>query len=177
MKVEFAESTASFSWVLFNQGCMALLEILCEGRNPIHDQAVSGQIRNVANIEQKRVSVMDEEEMLKRLRLSQDLTTPRPLRLISRLFLTRGFIRFVRWFGPLYFVIFPLFFIGTMVVEGDAPPYVFEIGVAVAAGVMYLFYLLFRNPYADLARRARRESQVAADNRMNPLAGEGLTKE
>lgn len=147
-----------FRWPLFNQSSKALIEILCEGGSAEEKGQLSGQIRAIPSIEEKRVSVVDEYEESRVMEMSMQLTTPKIFRPLIRIFSNPRFLRLRRPIGIVYFGSATVFLIWLSVVDfvdPDQLPVVIPLGIFLTAALFGGLFLFFRNPYATLVKKAR----------------------
>jgi len=154
------ENEVEISWPLFNQKCMALIEILCEGGSTDKIGKITGQIRNIPAIEEKRISVADEAEQINQMKSRMQLLTPNFLQSINQFFLNKFFLnkwalKSNRYFIAIYVGGLPLFI--SFIFLGYFPGNNWIIGI----GVLFTFFTLFitirgfRNPYSHLLEIAK----------------------
>lgn len=154
------EREVEFSWPIFNQGCKSLVEILCEGGGRNEEGNLSGQIRNISDIDKKRVSILDVDEIRERQHLMMSLmSTPRFMQPLNRLFLDRWFIRGVWGVLVIYFYTLTLLLIASYL--GMSTLLAVGVGIlfAIVGGGVYFFS---RNPYSKLVKKGRKRAKKAS---------------
>nr|QNO49477.1 hypothetical protein OCBBGKCP_00034 [Methanosarcinales archaeon ANME-2c ERB4] len=144
-----------FAWPIFNQRCKSLVEILCEGGGRNERGELTGQIRNISNIDKKRISILDEEEIIERMRLRSQMRTPRFLQPLNRVFLNRWFIHSSQWIAAIYLIAIAL----TLYEE--------EPLLGIAAGIVFVifasvWFVFFRSPYSSLVKKGREQAKKAS---------------
>lgn len=130
------------SWKLFNQSCMALIEILCEASIKDSSGKISGEIRNIPIIEEKEVP-------------SPSLfTLPK---LIEPNFRPYIMVRKIIQLLSLYAAVTPTIISIAFTTDGTAPVWTIPIGLFLSALIIWVIFKLGRNPYAKLIAIAKRE--------------------
>ena len=170
LKLKIENNEVEISWSLFNQKCIALIEILCEGGSTDEKGKISGQIRNIPAIEIKTVTVISENEYINRLKSTMQLTTPKYLYPITKIFLNKWFIRWNRWFLTLYIAALPLIILGVIVEDTGAPSWVLSVGIVLSAAIIFGIIMFKKNPYARLVastKSSANRKQPAANNTIN----------
>lgn len=158
LSLSIKDNAVEFSWLLFNQRCKALVEILCEKRTPTEKGDISGQIRNVPYFEEKQVSVVDEDEIIKRLKSTSQLNSFVIFRPLNRLFINKWSLRVSKWIIPVYLVVGPLWLAFILKAKGSISTVYFVVAVFVVMFIVGIAFLYLRNPYASLVRKARQRT-------------------
>ena len=157
------EREVEFSWPIFNQGCMSLVEILCEGSGRNEQGELLGQIRNIPDIDKKRVTIRDVDEIRERQRLRMNLMRmPRFMQLLNRIFQNRWVICGFLGLFVIYIYTLTLLFISIYL----------EMSTLLAVGVGILFaifvggvYFFSRNPYSKLVKKGRERAKKASNGK------------
>ena len=147
------------TWILFNQRCKAVIEVLCEeatARRSSADErgSISGQIRNIPEIEEKPIWWHHEEEAIRRIQSNLAMQAP-SARIAGRLFTNKWFLRAGAWVFYGYIVVAAAMFSWLILATFNAPlilsvTVIFAV-VALAVSLLYKF----RNPYENILRKTR----------------------
>lgn len=170
LSLSVQEREVEFSWPIFNQRCKSFVEILCEGGSRNELGRLTGQIRNIPGIDEKRISVLDMDEILERQRLMSQISTPRFLQPLNRIFLNRRNIRISRWFLVFFIYLLTLFYmdiyLDIVYNNGVSPLLAVVVGVVfVIVAVCGYFFFRIRNPYSNLVKKGRERAQKASSGK------------
>ena len=162
LSLSIQEREVEFSWPIFNQSCKSLVEILCEGGGRNEQGKLTGQIRNIPGIDEKRVS-LDVDEIRERQRLMSQISMPRFSQPLNRIFLNRWFIRGSLWFLVIYFYLLTLLFIDALVYGmSTLLTVVVSIVFAIVVGSAYFFS---QNPYSKLVKKGRERAKGGSNGK------------
>ena len=149
LSLKIKGDSVEFSWPLFNQGSMAVIEILCESGSPNLKGVLYGQIRDIPSIEEKKVSVADDNR----------------ISLWSRTgWFIRGMVLIfsIYWFAV---AILALFVFVSRVAGGEVAPYVLTTtSVAIFFLITRIIFRFVRNPYTGLLKKAREQAMKIEKN-------------
>lgn len=163
LSLNIQEREVEISWPIFNQGCMSLVEILCEGGGRNEQGELLGQIRNIPEIDKKRVTLLDVDEIRERQRLMMNLMRmPRFMQQLNRIFQNRWVIYGFWGFFVIYLYTLTLLFI-TIYLE-------WSILLAVCLGILFAIggcgvYYFSRNPYSKLVKKGRERAKEASNGK------------
>lgn len=161
LSLSVQEREVEFSWPIFNQGCKSLVEILCEGGGRNEQGKLTGQIRNIPGIGEKRV--LDVDEIRERQRRMSQISTPRFLQPLNRIVLNRWVIRGILWFLVIYFYLLTLLFVDVLVYGmSTLLAVVVSIVFAIVVGGVYFFS---RNPYSKLVKKGRERAKGGSNGK------------
>ena len=147
-------------WILFNQRCKAVIEVLCErdtARKSDADErgSISGQIRNVPVIEEKPIWWRHEDEIHRQIQTNLAKQAPRA-RILGKVFASKWFLRASTWLAYGYLV-FTVAIIVSLILESFDASFVLSAAIVFATVTLagsFLYYLV-RNPYKSILRKAR----------------------
>ena len=148
------------TWILFNQRCKAVIEVLCEestARRSSADErgSISGQIRNIPEIEEKQIWWRHEDEILRQIQSNLAMQAP-SVRIIGKLFANKWLLRVSTWVFYGYLVVAAAMFVWLIFANFNAPPILSAAAIfAVVAITVSLLYRFLRNPYASILRKTR----------------------
>ena len=147
------------TWVLFNQRCKAVIEVLCEGRTGQRSSAdergsISGQIRNIPQIKDKSIWWRHEDEILRQIQANLAMQAP-SARILGKMFTNKWFLRGGTWLFYGYLVATPAMVFWIILEAFDAPPILSAASVFAVVAVATSFLYMIRNPYAAILRKTR----------------------
>jgi len=147
------------TWVLFNQRCKAVIEVLCEGRTGQRSSAdergsISGQIRNIPQIKDKPIWWRHENEILRQIQTNLAMQAP-SVRILGKMYTNKWFLRGSIWFFYGYLVVTAAMVLWLILENFDAPLILSVASVFAVVALTASFLYLFRNPYAAILRKTR----------------------
>ena len=161
LDIHVEKQTMVLAWRLFNQGCQALIEVICESETETETGSITGQIKGVPEIHTKNIRNIDENRLRKRYRTNL-LHVPRVLRYLSSEALTVFGIRYQSEIVGIYCTI-PLGMLAFMAGDsllGWPTVYSAALGFGFSASCSVLLLYILRNPYARLLRMQRRVTRT-----------------
>ena len=156
-------------WKLFNQGCKAVIEIICEGKitggnGRITDvwknaDNITGQIECIPKIEIKKIRWKNPDEIIRRMEIA--LSTEKPiLRKLVKIFYNRFFILYSETIVGIY--------VFCTITPASVLIFLSKTGSLVATSIVVLIEIIvglllwykFRNPYSIFLWKAHRKRRT-----------------
>ncbi len=145
------QDALDISWRLFNQRCMALIDVLCDANNDASRGSISGQIRNIPVVDQREALIYSEEETIKRLRSTLQLVLPGFAKPMGRFVVNKISIRIVTGLAFAGIVVGP----SVVLYVNQSPLWLMTVAFLFGLGTGVGFLSLWNHPYSKLLSMAR----------------------